>query len=140
MSQADKATRDGVAAPATLRLEVPVQHLDLFLTAIVWKLDRDAQRVREAERELREALCRDRKGEPLARDELREGQEALALSARLLVSVHDLVEREAKTTIVLSAPAEELLSVLEAMAREVVVPRLASLVDLGPIPIEADRS
>jgi len=87
--------------------------------------------------ELREALFRDRKGEPLAKRELREGQEWLASSARLLASAHEHAGRQPGAAIALCAAAEELLATLEAMAREVIVPRLASLADLGPIPVEA---
>jgi hypothetical protein len=118
-------------------LKVPAQHLELFMTATAWKLDADAERLRETERELREALFRDRKGEPLAKRELHEGREWLAASARLLASVHDRAESQPGAAIALSGAAEELLAALEAMARDVIVPRLASLVDLGPIPTEA---
>jgi len=137
MSSAGESKGGDEAAPATMTLKVPPQHLELFMTAIAWKLDADAERLREAERELREALFRDRKGEPLAKRELREGREWLASSARLLASAHDHAESQSGAEIALSAAAEELLATLEAMAREVIVPRLASLVDLGPIPIEA---
>ena len=137
MSSTGESKGGGEAAPAMMTLKVPPQHLELFMTAIALKLDADAKRLREAERELREALFRDRKGEPLAKRELREGREWLASSARLLASAHDHAESQLGAEIALSAAAEELLATLEAMAREVIVPRLTSLVDLGPIPIEA---
>jgi hypothetical protein len=136
MSRTDDAERGGRAVSA-VTLDVPAQHLDLFALAIAWKVDWDAERIRETECELREALSRDSKLERLARQELRDRQGWLGFSVHLLATALDSTRREPEATIAFSAPAEELLASLEAMAREVIVPRLERLVDLGPIPTEA---
>jgi hypothetical protein len=137
MSEPDDLKGGGKAASPLVKLEVPARHLDLFALAIAWKVNWDAERVKETECELRERLSRGGKLESLLREELRIAQRWLAFSARLLASVHESAEPEEGAAIAFSGPAEELLASLEAMAREVIVPRLARLVDLGPISTEA---